>query len=388
MKPKIILLLILLSSTTIVANDQQSILSGFIKFDAFYDTHPMVAAREGHYALYPDDGPDKAQLNFVTFQSRFRITSPTYDIPFGKVTGLIEADFFGTADGNENQLRLRHSFIKMYNDKATILFGQYWTPLFNIHVFPGTISFNTGVPFQPFARMPQIQAIYKISKTVSLLAALTMQRDAYQEIGGNEKQIDAGIPGIHLHGRFTSKTLFAGSGFYYKTISPDSDIILNSIVTTAYTKMTLGAMQLKAKWTYGEDLADHIMLGGYTAIADTILNTVRYENISSSNLWLDVSYKKSKVTYGLFFGRTNNLGMSTTVNDVELVEFFARGSSIKNINRISPRIQIQWEKLRLAYEFEMTSCDYFSDYKSNLIPSGTKNPVINYRNLFAVYLFF
>ena len=388
MRPQGFLLPILICTTLFAGDIQKTSLSGFIKFDAFYDTHPMAAAREGHFALYPTNGPDKAQLNFVMFQSRFRLTAPTYDLPFGSVTGLIEADFFGTANGYENQLRLRHSLIKLQLKKASIIIGQYWTPLFNANVYPGTISFNTGVPFQPFARMPQIRTLYNISKSLSVLGAITMQRDAFQEISGNEKQINAGIPGLHLHGRYSSKTLFAGGGFYTKAISPDINEILNALVFTTYAKVTLGALQFKTKWIFGEDLADHLMLGGYTAITDTLTHSVQYENLSSSNQWVDISYNLSPITYGLFLGMSENLGMDYKLNNNETVAFYARGSSIKQVFRVAPRVQIQWSKLRFAYELEMTMTDYMSGYNDNLIPSGAKNSVTNYRSLFAAYLFF
>ncbi len=378
----------LLFCTTLFSNSLESVsLSGFIKFDAFYDTHPMSAAREGHYALYPTNEDDNSQLNFVLFQSRFRFKTPSIDVPFGTVSGLIEADFFGTANGYENQVRLRHSMMKISSKNTTWIIGQFWTPLFNVHVYPGTISFNTGVPFQPFARMPQIQSIIHVTPTISILGAATMQRDAFQEIGGNEKQIDSGVPGFHIHGRFNSNMMFAGGGIYTKTISVDDNITITPMVRTLYTKLSFEKLTMKLKWIQGEDLADHIMIGGYTAITNST-GGVRYESLSSTNIWADVNFAFEPVSIGLFLGQTKNLGMNSTLAQTESAIFYARGQDIQSVMRISPRIQLQWNTLRFAYEFEMTKADYKSDFNENLIPTGSTKSRINNRSLFAAYLFF
>ncbi len=362
--------------------------SGFIKFDGYYDTHSMVAAREGHYALYPSDTDDNSQLNFVMFQSRFRFKTPALVIPVGNVTGLIEADFFGTTNGYENQVRLRHSMIKIQQENLSVIIGQYWTPLFNANVYPNTISFNTGVPFQPFARMPQIRVSYNASKSLSILGALTMQRDAFQEISGNETQMDAATPGSHIHVRLTTPILHAGVGLYHKVISPASEETLSSMVYTMYGKMVFPKMEIKGKWIYGQDLADHIMLGGYAAISDTINHTNRFENAITSSEWLDFSYTFSTMTIGWFWGYTENLGLETTVQNNEIVDFQSRGSNIKRVTRYSPRIQIQWENLQFATEFEYTSADYVDGMDAHLVPAGSIKTRLNCRSLFAAYLFF
>ncbi|MDZ7633359.1 MAG: hypothetical protein U5L72_02520 [Bacteroidales bacterium] len=146
--------------------------SGFVKTDIFYDSRQSSASnglREGHFYLYPDDilyDDDMNDLNanpsfhILNIQTRIRgdITGP--DAFGAKTSGAIEAEFFGTSESDLNGFRLRHAYVKMDWQKVSLLAGQYWHPMFPAENFPGTVSFNTGVPFLPFSRNPQVRLVY------------------------------------------------------------------------------------------------------------------------------------------------------------------------------------------------------------------------------------
>ena len=160
----------LLAVITLAAQDEGNFgikFSGFVKNDFFFDTRQTVAAREGHFLLWPaavtldETGVDiNAQSNFniLAVQSRLKgaITGP--DAFGAKTSGVIEADFFAQANDNINLLRLRHAFVKLNWEHMELLAGQYWNPLFVTDCFPGTVSFNTGTPPQSFSRNPQVRA--------------------------------------------------------------------------------------------------------------------------------------------------------------------------------------------------------------------------------------
>lgn len=149
-----------------------------MKNDVFYDSRETVSARDGHFLLWPSpvaldsvntDMNNKAQLNMLAIQSRltFRFSGP--DVLGAQTTGLIEGDFFGNA--SINSLRLRHAFVKLKWKHTELISGQYWNPLFSTSCFPGTISFNTGTPFNSFARNPQIRITHTLG-TISFSGTL------------------------------------------------------------------------------------------------------------------------------------------------------------------------------------------------------------------------
>ena len=70
---------------------------------------------------------------------------------------FIEGEFFGTSDADVSGFRVRHAFLKLDWQSSSLLIGQFWHPMFVVEMFPGVVSFNTGAPFQPFARNPQIR---------------------------------------------------------------------------------------------------------------------------------------------------------------------------------------------------------------------------------------
>ena len=138
-------------------------LSGFVKTDMFYDSRQTVSIREGHFLLYPDnvsldadknDVNAKSGFNILSIQSRLRVTATGPEVIGAKPLGVIEADFFGNENSNfsdVNGFRLRHAFVKLNWESTELLAGQYWHPMFIAESFPGTLSFNTGSPFQPFS---------------------------------------------------------------------------------------------------------------------------------------------------------------------------------------------------------------------------------------------
>ena len=118
------------------------------------------------FCLYPSpesfdvnkvDINDNPGFNILSIQSRLtgKITGP--DAFGAKTSGQLEGEFFGTADGDVNGFRLRHAFVKLDWEQTSLLVGQTWNPMFITELVPGTVSFNTGAPFNPFARNPQIR---------------------------------------------------------------------------------------------------------------------------------------------------------------------------------------------------------------------------------------
>jgi len=377
-------------------------ISGFIKFDGYYDTRQITSAREGHFHLYPKDidkdseGNDLnavSNINMVNFQSRVRIKINAPEALGAKVSGLLEADFFGADDGNEDELRLRHATIKLDWVSSQLLIGQYWSPLFTPTVYPQTVSFNTGMPFQPFARNPQIRYTVKMGNNLAVFGAATMQRDAYQEIGGRVKQQMSGLPGMHGNAELGNAKTLVGAGGHLRFIRNDAaSDVMSSLGLTGYGKLVGYKFALRGKMVFGGDMTDQLMLGGYAVLTDTLSGSVEYKPLQTVSAWFDITSVGKPITVGIFGGYSNNLGVDSDMasNVAGDLTTTTRCPNITGLWRLSPRAVYNAGKLRFAFELEITSALYAGDYEQNLAPKELADDerVTNIRGLFATYLFF
>ncbi|MGM0666581.1 MAG: hypothetical protein ACQETA_04610 [Bacteroidota bacterium] len=391
--------------------------SGFVKNDFFFDSRQTVAAREGHFLLWPaaentdlngDDINAKANFNFLAIQSRLKAAISGPDAFGAKTSGVIETDFFAQTDGNINLLRLRHAFVKLDWTNIELLAGQFWNPLFVTECFPGTVSFNTGAPLQSFSRNPQIRLSFK-SSNFQLMAAALSQRDyaSRGEDGVSSAYLrNSATPDMHLQAMYSSvdpqsNTGFvAGTGLAYKTIVPrlenaigplslfKVDEKVGGLSAIGFVKLLTDPLTLKAQLRYGENLADVLAISGFAVkdIVDNITGEQSYTPLRSMTFWGEIHTNGSKIQAGLFGGFSRNMGtkeeMSAPGNDV-----YGLATNISFLYRISPRIIINSGKTRLALELEYTSASYGSDYDTNYVPANTST-VNNLRALLAVYYFF
>lgn len=89
-------------------------------------------------------------------------------------------------------------------------------------MFANVVSFNTGIPFQPFSRNPQVRLKHNFGQ-LSLAATAYTQRD-FSSPGPNGTSSsylrNAVIPGLHLQTMFEFPNLLFGFGGDYKTLRP------------------------------------------------------------------------------------------------------------------------------------------------------------------------
>ncbi len=376
-------------------------LSGFVKTDFIYDSRQTISLREGHFLLYPanenkdvlgNDLNAKDNFNILSIQTRLnaKLTGPE---AFGaKSGGMIEGEFFGTTDGDINGFRLRHAFVTLSWSTTTLLFGQTWHPMLVADVYPLVVSFNTGVPFQPFSRNPQVRLTQSIG-SLNIIAALLSQRDFSSNgpSGFTSAYLrNAVIPNAHLQFQYKTDAVIAGVGGDFKSIQPRLETIkkqktntkVSSFAAFGYFKYKTSDLNIMLEGIYGGNLADLFMLGGYAVKSlDTLTGKEDYTVINSYSVWGDFSFGKD-IQPGIFFGYSQNLGS----NDVIKGSPYSRVSNIDKILRVSPRIIFNSGKVRIACEVEYTSAAYGSiDSKAKV--TNTKN-ISNLRALTAVYYFF
>jgi len=293
--------------------------SGFIRTDVLYDTRQTESLREGHFLIYPlneeadaegNDVHAGANLNILAVQTR--LTGSVDGPPaFGaKTSGLIEGSFFGNSNSDINGFRLRHAFLNLKWRNSGVLIGQFWHPMFVTDVFPGTVSFNTGAPFQPFSRNPQVRYVRTFGR-LDLLAAALSQRDFTSSgpAGSSSAYLrNAAVPNLHLQFQLKSARTFFGLGGDWKLLKPrlitekayQTDETVSSFSFLAFAKLIAGRWTWKLEGISGQNMTDHLMLGGYAAgdiDGETGRETYRPTGVGS--VWTDISVA-GKVSAGFF----------------------------------------------------------------------------------------
>jgi hypothetical protein len=393
--------------------------SGFVKTDIFYDTRQTVDLREGHFLILPaNEKPDEngkdingqASFNFLSIQTRLAgdITGP--DVLKAKTSAYFEAEFFGTSNSDINGFRLRHAYAMLNWKKSELMVGQYWHPMFITSCFPNTVSFNTGAPFEPFSRNPQIRYTFRFSK-FKIIGTVLSQRD-FQSNGPNglssEYLRNSEMPEGNLKLEYNtqnqekSSDFLVGAGIDYKVLKPrlyttaanstiyETNEKVSGLASFLYFKLKFRPVTVKAQGTYGQLTDNLTMLGGYAATdtIDNYKNDVSYSPMNVFAFWTDVHTNGVKWEFGLFAGYTQNLGFDKNPLADNASTIYGRGSNIQSVYRVSPRVVFKPGKMRFAVEVESTSAAYG---KTDVLDYGlvkeTQN-ISNLRLLLAVYYMF
>jgi hypothetical protein len=384
-------------------------LSGYIKTDLIYDSRQTVNIREGHFLLFPKaesfdpDGRDinaKSNFNMLSIQTRLvgMITGP--QALGAKTSGLVEAEFFGHSDQDINGFRMRHAYVKLNWHKTELLAGQFWHAMFITDCFPDVISFNTGAPFQPFSRNPQVRLTRQFEK-FSLVATAMTQRDFVSsgpEGASSAYLRNAVLPELNLKCQYVWKNerngheLLCGIGVDYLKLVPRlstntgyrADEAISNGAGMAYAKYTMPDWTFKCEGIYGQNLYHLTMLGGYAVhdMMDAVRQDFDYTGLKNFSLWAEAHTNGEKFQAGLFAGYSKNLGSKETVDG----EIYSRGFTIDSLYRIAPRAFYNSGKLRLAGEIEWTAAAYGAPDNMGVVMDAKLVP--NLRLLGAVYYFF
>lgn len=419
MRKYLIIVLALISSAGLSAQEKEESkfgikFSGFVKNDFFWDSRQTIAAREGHFLLWPApvnldelgiDINKQANFNFLAIQSRLigKISGP--DALGARTSGLIEGDFFAQANDNVNLFRLRHAIVKLNWEHLEVMAGQYWNPLFVTSCFPGTVSFNTGTPLQSFARNPQLRLTYQLGR-VSLMAAALAQRD-YATVGPQGTSSvylrNSAVPDLHFQIHYgtsneTGLNILTGAGVAYKKIVPRLssnpapgvtyavDEKVGGLTAIGFAKLSTVPVTAKLQVRYGENISDLLGISGFavTEINNITTGEYAYTPLRSMSFWAEVQ-TNSNPQLGIFGGFTSNNGTRESI--LATAPVYGLGTTIRSLYRIAPRIMYNLNKVCVAMELEYTRAAYGSDYDEFYIPAETSN-VANFRILTSIYYHF
>lgn len=391
--------------------------SGFVKNDMFKDTRETVNARDGHFLLWPTaplldsagyDINDIESFNILAIQSRITYKFSGPSVLKAKVSGLIEGDFFGNSNTTINSFRMRHALVKLNWENTEILSGQFWHPFFVPACFPGTLSFNTGTPFNSFSRNPQVRITHKVNNLTLMAAAVSQVDNTSRGIGsvaGTSYLRNAEIPELNYQMQYETKNDSAKTSFLlggvvsYKIIEPrvSSTVAGNvykveeeveGLSAMAYTKFTTEKLTLKAGVRYGENIPDHTAPGGF-AVKEILNPTTGYSSytpLTSTSYWGEIHTNGATWELGIFGGYYANNGtkeeMSSATNAV-----YGLGTNIASMYRVSPRITYKINKFNVGAEIEHTAAVYGKTYDVNYKPA-TSSEISNTRLLITtVYNF-
>lgn len=348
---------------------------GFAKADVAWDSRQVVEAREGFLVFYPQKPKYDAQgedinatpgFNSWAMTSRVNIKATGPKVLGATAMAFVEGDFTGPSNTENNAFRLRHAYVSLAWEKWSVLAGQYWNPMDVPEMLPKVLALNTGAPFRSFTRSPMVKAEYKFGLS-KIIAAIYTQRD-YQSSGPSGASANylrtSGLPNFHLQYQLNNGSVIMGIGADYKMIRPrmtsDSLIIddnkVSSFSALAYIGYSKGKFGIKGQALYGQNLSDHLMLGGYAVSSiDPTTDAREYVNLNNLSSWIDCNYRITPaVNLGLFAGYSQNLG---TEKDV-VGAFYGRGDDIASLYRLSPRIEWIYGPVQFIAEVEYTAAAF------------------------------
>ncbi len=370
-------------------------ISGFVRNDVIYNTRQVVSARsESQFLLAPapvvldengQDINDSPNFNIIGFNSRLRVKAWGPDALGAKTSGMIEGDFFGTNGTTKFNFRLRHAFVTLDWGSAKLLAGQFWHPDFVTSCYPATVSFGAGVPFNPFARVPQLRFTYNISKSLSVFAAIMSQGHFIGKSPAQSAQ-NAAIPESHIQLAYKTEAFLFGLGFNYQVLKPalsnsittptqsttiyKTDEKVSSYSVLAFMKFKTKPITVKLYGIYGQNDDNLVMMGGYAELQSSYLTPeqieighISYTPYNVLTGWLDLHTNGAKTQFGLFAAISQNLGAD---KKVDIASFTGRWGNVNRMMRISPRCTYMTGKIKLGLEVEYSIAEYAQGN-----PSGT-----------------
>ncbi|MBN1990792.1 MAG: hypothetical protein JW783_15420 [Bacteroidales bacterium] len=386
---------------------------GFFRVEYWYDTRQNVEAIDGLFLLYPKapmadaNGEDilaAPGFNSLAMATRLR-TSITMPNIFGaKSTILVEADFTGLS--SNVHFRFRHALATLNWGKTKLMAGQTWHPMFVTDVYPYLVGLSTGAPFQSFNRSPQLTLTHEITPGLFGTISAIHQSD-YKSFGPDPetpgKAIasssflrNSTIPNLFAQLQVKSSSVTAGLAADFKSLRPRLFTVspadgtskyvtserINTLSGMAYLKVQADMLTIRTKVMYGQNLADHLMLGGYgVATVDAQTGAETYTSLRHLFAFANVTYGKD-FQVGLFGGYAKNLGAQDNV--VATTSIYGRGADIDYMFRVAPNIMYRKNQYLFAFEVEYTAAAYGAIDIANKAKVINSDLVGNTRFLFAL----
>ncbi len=364
---------------------------GFVRSEFYYDSYKGLNAAMDNFYLVPlykgKDANDhhinqQGIANYTAMATRFGMKIKGPELLGAKSSAAFETDFAGIVTEYPEVLRLRKAFVKLDWENSSLLIGQTWHPLWNGSgpFFPRVGGLNTGSPYNPFSRSPQIDFDYRMGKVT--LSATALYENHYCSKGfypvpnTNSKNLakrNAVIPEMVLGLYYTTKTFTTGIAGQFNAVKPidvtENPITKEKFVTDELNKSFAGMaflgykkdkLYILAKGLVGQNMVNMTMFGGY-GVKDYDYRTgaMTYTNYNNYSALFNIVYGK-KVQIGLFTGISGNMGTSDPLYKFDDGKPKIAGmlTSIKNTYRVSPHLTYNIKNMSFIAEYEMTTAEY------------------------------
>ena len=331
-------------------------LYGFIRNYACFDTRESLTSNSEQFYYMPKDkyiDPNGKDINeqpnmmllSITTRLGVNITGPEF--LGSKTSAKIEADFAGFGTSN-TVLRIRQAYAKMDWEKNSVLAGQAWHPMMG-DMMPDVFSLETGAPFTPFSRSPQVRYDYKNKNfTLTATALYQFQYTSYGPDGASFNYArNAAVPELYFQAMYKNGGFMMGAGVDLLTLKPRQSYTMGtpvnptdvpngkdsngnptytykcyedpvvSISPTVFASYKKGDWGVKGRFTYAQNAAHLSMISGYgvTKVKDN--GEQEYGTLNSLNGWIDITnkqqLKKGYLTWCWFVGYTKNLGCNDDI---------------------------------------------------------------------------
>ncbi|MBL7970502.1 MAG: hypothetical protein JNL03_03190 [Prolixibacteraceae bacterium] len=377
---------------------------GFVRFDAFLDTYKgLNAANEQFFVVPLYAGMDAngkhinqtPTYNFSSMATRVGVRVSGPEILNAKTSANIETDFAGDLSNNPAMFRVRQANVVFSWNKSSLLIGQTWHPFWSGKVFPTVGGLNTGAPFQPFNRSPQIRLDYKPSAKFILSAAMVSEFQ-YKSYGFTKIDSmypkamsyadksecfnrNAGIPELIANIELNTEGFTLGAGASLKYIQPTlytvemaakkdekkfvSEELLQSLSFVGYTQYVKNRFTIRAKAVLGQNMTHLTIPGGYgVRSVDQTTGAMTYTPYNTLTTFINAVYGR-KHQVGIFAGYLKNLGTADALHNFgsETTPSVVTPGLVPNVasvSRVAPHFAVNISKLRFVVEYELTSAEY------------------------------
>ncbi|HKM92211.1 MAG TPA: hypothetical protein VJY41_01025 [Prolixibacteraceae bacterium] len=415
-----LLVITVLFSNMLWAQEEKKVdfkLYGFIRNDIYIDTYKGIDGAHEQYYLLPvyvgkdANGKDINQQlssNLTAITSRLGINVNGPDIFGAKSMANIEIDFGGVVSTEPTLIRIRKANAALTWDKSKLLMGQDWHPFWSGDICPYVASLNTGAPFQPFNRSPQIRYDYKAGKVKLSAAAvyqLQYQSRSMQSTQNTPTQAKRNgvVPELIANIEYRNNALAFGGGISHNRTKPKMTVIasngnkynstsyLNSVSYIGYARYKTEKLTVLLKGVYGQNMSHLLLPGGYAiAQVDSITGQEKYSNYNNFTSYLNMVYGK-KWQVGFFAGIGKNFGTSDKlmVNSEGNATSAGLFYNVQDFYRISPFVALNVANLRLMFEYEQTTANYgIGGFNSDKGLYSVVHKVSNNRLLFTMMYMF
>ena len=358
---------------------------GFVRNYACYDTRESYTSNSEQFYYMPKDikldanGEDlNAQDNIMLLSITTRLGLNVNGLKFlgSKTSAKIEADFAGFGTSN-TVLRIRQAYAKMDWEHSKVLVGQAWHPAMG-DMMPDVFSLETGAPFTPFSRTPQIRYDYE-TKNVKLTATALYQFQ-YTSYGPDGASFNyarnAVVPEMYFQGTIKSGGFMMGLGLDVLSLKPRqqysmtdekgetktykcNEKLMVSVTPTLFASYKKGNWGVKGRVTYAQNAAHMSMISGYAVTEKLENGKWEYSSLNSIGGWIDATYKHQLktgyLTYCCFAGYTKNLGCMNEIKG----DIYMRGE--KNMDymwRVAPSILYTHNAMQIGIEYNPTTVGY------------------------------